>query len=120
MRVLTASQVAQLLPHGACIALMRRAMEQVSARQVVLPIRQFMAVPNTAGKLTAMTGAIADPARFGVKIVSKFPRPAGDPHGSHVGAVLLFDSASGLPLALMDGGDAGARGRHPCTDCRLR
>ena len=33
-------------------------------------------------------GAEAD--CFGVKIVSKYERAAGDPHGSHVGAVLLF------------------------------
>jgi len=41
---------------------------------------------------------------FGVKIVSKFERPADDPHGSHVGAVLLFAASTGLPLALIEGG----------------
>ena len=41
---------------------------------------------------------------FGVKIVSKYERPPGDPHGSHVGAVLLLDATSGLALALLEGG----------------
>lgn len=41
---------------------------------------------------------------FGVKVVSKFERPAGDPHGSHIGAVLLFAADTGLPLALLEGG----------------
>jgi ornithine cyclodeaminase/alanine dehydrogenase-like protein (mu-crystallin family) len=104
MRILTASDVARLLPHSRCIPAMREVMQLTSERQVVLPLRQFMNVPGTAGKLGLMPGYVAKPAGFGVKIVSKFPRPPGAAHGSHVGAVLLFDAAEGLPLALLDGG----------------
>jgi ornithine cyclodeaminase/alanine dehydrogenase-like protein (mu-crystallin family) len=104
MRILTASDDARLLPHSRCIPAMREVMQLTSERGVVLPLRQFMNVPGTAGKLGLMPGYIARPAAFGVKIVSKFPRPPGAAHGSHVGAVLLFDAAEGLPLALLDGG----------------
>jgi ornithine cyclodeaminase len=104
MRILTASDVARLLPHSRCIPAMREVMRLTSEREVVLPLRQFMNVPGTAGKLGLMPGYVARPAGFGVKIVSKFPRPPGAAHGSHVGAVLLFDAAEGLPLALLDGG----------------
>jgi ornithine cyclodeaminase len=104
MRILTASDVARLLPYSACIGAMRDAMRQTSERAVVLPLRQFMNVPGTAGKLGLMPGYLSRPAAFGVKIVSKFPRPPGSSHGSHVGAVLLFDAQEGLPLALLDGG----------------
>lgn len=82
---------------------MRDAMAQVSGGGAILPLRQFMAVPGTAGKMAVMPGALADPATFGVKIVSKFPRAPGDRHGTHVGAVLLFAASDGLPLALIDG-----------------
>jgi len=88
---------------------MAGAMRATSARNCVLPLRQFMAIPDRPGKLGLMPGYLgaagsADPARFGVKIVSKFERPPGDPHGTHVGAVLLFDAVTGLPLALLEGG----------------
>jgi ornithine cyclodeaminase/alanine dehydrogenase-like protein (mu-crystallin family) len=108
MLILTKSDVEKLLPVGACIEVMDQAMRQVSRRSVVLPLRQFMPVPNTKGKLGLMPGYIAEPARFGVKIVSKYERPAGSPFGTHVGAVLLFEAENGLPLALMEGGSLTA------------
>jgi len=104
MRILTATDVARLLPYSRCIPAMREVMQLTSERAVVLPLRQFMNVPGTAGKLGLMPGYVSKPASFGVKIVSKFPRPPGAAHGSHVGAVMLFDAAEGLPLALLDGG----------------
>ncbi len=105
MRVLTSSDLAQALPFPACIAAMRSAMIATSARQCTLPLRQFMPVPERPGKLGLMPGYLGGDADcFGVKIVSKYERAAGDPHGSHVGAVLLFDADTGLPLALLEGG----------------
>jgi len=104
MRILTGSDIARLLPYSRCIGAMREVMRLTSERQVVLPLRQFMNVPGTAGKLGLMPGYLAQPAAFGVKVVSKFPRPPGSHHGSHVGVVLLFDAQEGLPLALLDGG----------------
>jgi len=103
MLILTASDVRRLLPMATAIDLMRAAMRQVSSGEAVLPLRQFMAVPGGSGKLAVMPGAVADPAVFGVKIVSKFPRAPGDRHGTHVGAVMIFDAADGMPLALIDG-----------------
>lgn len=105
MLVLTRSDLHALLPFDACIAAMREAMIATSERRCVLPLRQFMPVPGRPGKLGLMPGYLggADEC-FGVKIVSKYERPPGDPHGSHVGAVLLLDAASGLPLALLEGG----------------
>src|ERR1043165_5886921 len=104
MLILTKSQIETLLPVRDCIAVMRETMAQVSRRESVLPLRQFMAVPRTKGKLGLMPGYIAEPASFGVKIVSKYERPADSPHGTHVGAVLLFEAVDGLALALLEGG----------------
>lgn len=107
MILLSASDVERLLPMADCIALMRETMIAVSAGAAVQPLRQFMGVPGTAGKMGLMPGALQGAGGadvFGVKIVSKYPRPPGDPHGSHVGAVLLFDAGQGLPQALIEGG----------------
>lgn len=105
MLVLTHSDLERLLPFDVCIEEMRRAMRATSRRECVLPLRQFMPVPGHPGKLGLMPGYIGgDGECFGVKIVSKFERAADDPHGSHVGAVMLFDATTGLPLGLLEGG----------------
>lgn len=104
MLILSKSEIARLLPIPACIDIMADAMRQTSQRRVTLPLRQFMPVPQTTGRLGLMPGYIAEPARFGLKIVSKYNRPAGSKHGTHVGAVMLFDAAEGLLLAMMEGG----------------
>lgn len=80
-------------------------MMSTSRRDCVLPLRQFMPVPQRPGKLGLMPGYIGGENEcFGVKIVSKFERASDDPHGTHVGAVLLFDANTGLPVALLEGG----------------
>lgn len=105
MRVLSRSDLERALPYDVCIDEMRRAMRATSRRECVLPLRQFMGIPGRAGKLGLMPGYLgADRECFGVKIVSKFERAPGDPHGSHVGAVMLFDADTGLPVALLEGG----------------
>ncbi len=108
MRIITQSDVERLLPVGECVAVMAEAMRQVSAGNINLPIRQFMPVPGAAGKMAIMPGALGtagsdDDASFGIKLVCKYERPHGDPLGTHVGMVLLFDSAKGIPLAMLEG-----------------
>ncbi len=103
MRIISRSDVERLLPVESCIAVMARAMQATSRGDVTLPIRQFMPVPETSGKLAIMPGTLGDPACFGIKLVSKYDRPRGDPLGTHVGMVMLFDSAKGIPLAMVEG-----------------
>lgn len=103
MRLIARSEVERLLPVGVCVDVMRRAMTETSARKVLLPIRQFMPVPGAPGKLAIMPGAMQDPACFGIKLVCKYDRPHGDPLGTHVGMVMLFDSVKGVPLAMIEG-----------------
>ncbi|MEO9467318.1 ornithine cyclodeaminase family protein [Parasphingorhabdus sp.] len=103
MRIITQSQVERLLPVGVCVDVMRQAMIATSRRDVTLPIRQFMPVPDAAGKLAIMPGTLGDPACFGIKLVCKYDRPHGDPLGTHVGMVMLFDSVKGIPLAMIEG-----------------
>ena len=87
MLIISAAEVEALLPMPAAIAAMCSAMIQVSRREVVLPLRQFMAIPDAPGKMAVMPGYIAHPPLFGLKTVSKFVHPPGSPHGSHVGTM---------------------------------
>ncbi|GAB5486897.1 MAG: ornithine cyclodeaminase [Parasphingorhabdus sp.] len=103
MRIITQSEVERMLPVSACVDVMRDAMLATSRRDVTLPIRQFMPVPDAPGKLAIMPGTLGDPACFGIKLVCKYDRPHGDPLGTHVGMVMLFDSVKGVPLAMIEG-----------------
>lgn len=112
MRIIPQSDVERLLPVGACVDVMRAAMTATSKGDVTLPIRQFMPVPGAAGKMAIMPGSLGtagetDDANFGIKLVCKYDRPLidgkPDPLGTHVGMVMLFDSAKGVPLAMIEG-----------------
>ncbi len=104
MLILRAGDVEALLPMAAAIDAVRGAMVQVSQGQAVLPLRHFLDVPGSdGGKLVVMPGAMASPHVFGVKTVAKYNHPPASPFGSHVGTVQLFDSATGLLLAIIEG-----------------
>lgn len=108
MRILNQSALAEVLSHEDCIAALVPAMKSVSAGDVEMPLRQYLQIPETAGKFTVMPGYLGDPRCFGVKLVSKYPRETDSPYGSHVGAVMLFDAEMGIPIALMDGSELTA------------
>ena len=103
MRIITRSDVERLLPVKDCVDVMARAMRATSRGDVTLPIRQFMPVPGSSGKLAIMPGTLGEPACFGIKLVCKYDRPHGDLLGTHVGMVMVFDSAKGIPLAMIEG-----------------
>ncbi|VWX60358.1 ornithine cyclodeaminase family protein [Sphingorhabdus sp. 109] len=103
MRIITRSDVERLLPVAACVDVMRSAMQETSRGNATLPIRQFIPIPHAPGKLAVMPGTLGAPACFGIKLVCKYDRPHGDPLGTHVGMVMLFDSDKGIPLAMIEG-----------------
>lgn len=103
MRIITASQVESLLDPTLCIEALRAAMITVSEGGAELPIRRFMPVIGSEGKMAIMPGALQDPRCFGIKLVAKYPREPDSPYGTHEGMVLLFDSDTGLPLAMIEG-----------------
>ena len=108
MRVLNREAVAESLSHAECIGAMELAMRAVSRGDTIMPLRKYIDIPHQGGKFALMPGYLGDPCTFGVKIVSKYPRSAGSPYGSHVGAVMIFDTEAGIPLALLDGSELTA------------
>ena len=108
MLILNRTAVAEALDHATCIEVLDTVMRSVSAGNIDMPLRRYLAIPGTAGKFTLMPGYLGEPRTFGVKIVSKYPREPGSRYGSHVGAVMVFDAEEGIPLALLDGGELTA------------
>ena len=107
MLIMNSAAVAASLGHAECIDLLSSTMKSVSKRDVIMPLRQFIKVPETAGKFTMMPGYLGEPRCFGVKLVSKYP-PGEGSAGSHIGAVMVFDADSGVPIAMLDGGELTA------------
>ncbi|MFA3791134.1 ornithine cyclodeaminase family protein [Aliiglaciecola sp. SL4] len=108
MLILNRHDVSASLSHAQCVDVVESAMKSVSQRNVVMPLRQFIGIPQTKGKFTMMPGYIQDPKCFGVKLVSKYPPVEGSELGSHIGAVMVFDADTGVPKALLDGGELTA------------
>lgn len=108
MHILNAAAVAEALPHAECIAALAPTMRAISDDQAIMPLRQYLDIPGTAGKFTLMPGYVADPRVFGFKAVAKYPRDADSPYGSHVGSVMIFDAELGVPTALLDGAELTA------------
>ncbi len=101
MIVLTHEDVAALLPMEQAIEVVADAMKGVSARSAQLPLRSVVPVGG-ANKMGVMPGAIADPACFGVKLVSLFPDNPARGLSSHRGAIVLFEADTGGAVAMMD------------------
>ena len=105
--VLSAEDVARLLPMRDCIQVMREALGTLAQGKALVPLRMVMRMPDARGFLGLMPGYIGpDSGRegaLGMKAVSVFPGNAKRGIDTHQGAVLLFEAETGRLAALMDG-----------------
>jgi ornithine cyclodeaminase/alanine dehydrogenase-like protein (mu-crystallin family) len=108
IRILRGAEVRKLLPMAQCIDLMQRTMIAVSEGRVVLPLRSILIMPGDRGKMGMMSGYLADPECFGVKLVSLIPGNKPPQYSSHLGMVLLFEAEHGRPVALLDAAEITA------------
>ena len=105
--VLSAEDVARLLPMAACIAVMRDALAALARGKALVPLRLVMRMPDGSGFLGVMPGQLSadgdQKGALGMKAVSVFPGNASRGIDTHQGAVLLFEADTGRLSALMDG-----------------
>jgi ornithine cyclodeaminase len=102
VRIVTAAEVAALLPMAACIDAMAEALRTLARGDAVLPLRTLTWLADRSGLLGAMPACLADPPMMGIKVISVMPGNEGTPFESHQGAVLLFETRHGAPLAIVD------------------
>jgi ornithine cyclodeaminase len=95
-------EVPALLPMSECIDVMARALSALARRNALMPLRSIMWLPERVGALGMMPAYIADLGVFGLKAISVFPGNHGTEYESHQGAVMLFETTHGKPLALVD------------------
>jgi len=100
--IVNQSEVARLLPMGACMEAMAEALKSVSRGESLLPLRQVIMLPGNVGAFAAMPAYLASPPAVGLKSITVFPGNHGTELDSHQGAVLLFETERGRLLAVMD------------------
>ncbi len=102
MLILDRTQTAALLEPDALREAVARAMAELSTGHASQPPR-IAAVTPDGGLLAAMPAYVGGIDVLAAKLVSLFPGNAGTSLPTHQAVVLVFDPATGEPLALLDG-----------------
>ncbi|MDQ7819778.1 MAG: ornithine cyclodeaminase family protein [Armatimonadota bacterium] len=104
MLLLRESDVRALLPMADAIDLMDRALRAFSTGQVVQPVRLAMLIGPHGGYLGLMPAHLRAPEEaLGAKAVTFYPGNAARGLPTHLAVILLWEGATGQPLALLDG-----------------
>ena len=104
MKALIADQqlVTELLPMNEAIDVMRTALTLLAEGDVVMPLRQMMAMPGDDHVLGLMPSYLGGLQACGVKVIAAFASNFGSEYDTHQGVVLLFDTEHGLLRAIVD------------------
>ena len=100
--IIPQSLVPELLPMAECIDVMAEALLALANGDAVLPLRSMVWMPDRSGLLGLMPAYLGAPRSLGLKVISYLPGNHGTDRDSHQGAVLLFDTATGGLLAMID------------------
>ena len=100
--VLSHADVVRLLPMAACIEIMAETLRATCRGGAVLPLRSVVWMPDRTGMIGLMPGFLDPPRSLGLKVVSIFPGNHAAGYDSHQGVVMLFDTAHGTPVAIID------------------
>src|SRR5579862_1259597 len=102
--LLSDHDVRALLPMAECIEVMELALRSLAEGKSILPLRTVIRLadsPNAFATMPAVLGT-GPGASVGAKIITVFPGNDATPYDSHIGVVLLFDTARGSLLAIAD------------------
>lgn len=102
MLILDHAQVESLLDMDVLIAALAPAMMELSAGRVSMPQRMAAQVEGK-GLLGVMPAYLPASGTLSCKLVSVFPGNGAAGLPTHQAVVMLFDAASGAPLAMLDG-----------------
>jgi ornithine cyclodeaminase len=101
MKQINCQDVIKLLSMKECIEVMRETFIKLAKKQSKQYLRTVIRLP--AENILGLMPAYYDDQYFGAKVITIFHKNLENGYPSHQGAVLLFDSKHGLPLAIIDG-----------------
>ena len=102
IRIINQEDVRRLLPMNECIEVMAEALAALARDEAIMPLRSITWLPDRRGALATMPSLLPGLGAMGLKVISVFPGNLGTAYDSHQGAVLLFETANGRLLAIMD------------------
>src|SRR3954470_11469166 len=120
MLLLSRAEVAELLDVDALIDALGPAMADLSAGRASVPPRTAAVVPEVDGRLLAMSASVASQPALVTKLVSLFPGNAGTARPTHQAVIVVFDPATGTPVALLDGTEITAARTAACSALSAR
>jgi ornithine cyclodeaminase/alanine dehydrogenase-like protein (mu-crystallin family) len=106
--VVSGADIRRALPMSECIEAVDRAMRALSDLGADVPLRTIMQLPGGRNFFGVMPGYLDDPRGLGAKILTVYPDNTKRGLASHVGLVVLFDTETGMPLAVMDAAEITA------------
>ena len=102
--VLGERDVYELLPIADCVEVMEGAFRTVAAGGFAQPQRLIAWLPDRGGAIGTMPAFLADPDAVGAKVITVFPENRAAGLESHQGSVLLHETQTGRPLAIVHAG----------------
>ena len=103
MLALSRQDVYQLVPMRTAIELMKQVFRDLSAGQTVSPLRTPIEVPDVSGVTLFMPAYVPSAPGLGVKVVSVFPNNRALRKPTIHAIVVLVDTTTGEPVAVLDG-----------------
>ena len=98
---LSEADVANVLKYEQLIPAMEQALSAFSAGRVIQPVRNMLTIEEGKRFLGIMPAVAED--GMGAKLVCFFPKNAGTKVPTHLAMIMLFEPATGQPLAFLDG-----------------
>lgn len=108
LRVVNPAEVIELLPMAECIDVVDAAMQRCAQRQALTPLRTKVDLAEPGHLLGMMPGALDDPPCFGMKLIGYYPNNFTRGLHSHNGVVVLFETETGRPYAIVDASEITA------------
>jgi ornithine cyclodeaminase/alanine dehydrogenase-like protein (mu-crystallin family) len=101
LRSISEAEVARVLSYAQLIPAMEQALIAFSAGKSLQPVRTILTVEEGQRFLGVMPAVT--PEGMGAKLVCFYPRNAASALPTHLASILLFETETGLPLAVLDG-----------------
>jgi len=102
--VLGEHDVYELLPVADCISVMEHAFRTVASGKFAQPQRLIAWLPGGRGAIGSMPAYLGEPDILAVKAITVFPENRAAGLESHQGSVLLHETQTGRPLAIVHAG----------------
>jgi len=101
--LLRETDIQKLLTPRECFLAVKRAFRSHGLQKTILPAKIYIELPKRVGDFRAMPAFLEDPPRAGIKWVNVHPGNRQKKLPTVMGIIVLSDTQTGFPLAIMDG-----------------